>query len=440
MSFYNLRPFLNWFLMIAAITGVIYIGYSQGNSSNIMRIATGERGSYLHDVGKELKQAIENNSDYKVELVVSKGSVFNRGVLQSGQAEVAILSPAVSDMTNLTVVAPIAKNYVQVIVNVDSKIDSMDDLAGHRISLGGLTSDHRRNAVTLLNYYHIEPKTLRNTETSHLSLLEGRELDGAIITTSVKDPYLRKLMASGNFKLLGINAYEGIAATSSFLSSEIMSSGTYPSIAGPQPKEWLSMITTDSLIVTRVDAQDLMVETLLTTLFTKDFQKQYPLLSEWKAKTQGEWSTLESHEAAKRYFNPYLALKEAIFSAMLVLWNIKWVLLCVIIFLISARARWVDHKERVLVSKQESREQRIQKLIEDINEHEQLQADTKDYRLLMLRLSETRKIKQDGINVAAVYHMSNSPIFLAFLGQCDHVIQDIQWKLSIGVSRHSDSA
>jgi len=426
--------------MIAAIAGVIYIGYSQGSSSNIMRIATGERGSYLHDVGKELKQAVENNSDYKVELVISKGSVFNRGVLQSGQAEVAILSPAVSDMTNLTVVTPIAKNYVQVIVHVDSKIDTMDDLAGHRISLGGLKSDHRRNAVTLLNFYHIEPKTLRSTEISHLSLLEGRELDGAIITSSTKDPYIRKLMASGNFKLLGLSAYEGIAATSTFLHSEIMSSGTYPSIAGPQPKEWLSMITTDSLIVTRVDADDMLVETLLKTLFTKNFQKKYPLLSEWRAKTQGSWTSLESHVAAKRYFNPYLALKEAVFSAMLVLWNVKWVLLCVVIFLISARSRWVDHKARVLVSKQESREQRIVKLIEDINEHEQLQADTKDYRQLMLRLSETRKIKQDGISVAAVHQMSNSPIFLAFLQQCDHVIQDIQWKLSIGVSHRSETA
>lgn len=439
MSFYNLRPFLNWFLMIAAIVGVIYIGYSQGNSSNIMRIATGERGSYLHDVGKELKLAIENNSDFKVELVLSKGSVFNRGVLQSGQAEVAILSPAVSDMTNLTVIAPIAKNFVQVIVNVDSNIDSMDDLAGHRISLGNFKSDHRRNATTLLNFYHIEPKTLRSTEVSHLSLLEGRDLDGAIITTSVKDPYVRQLLSSGNFKLLGLDAYEGVAATSVFINSDIMSSGTYPSIAGPQPKDWLSMITTDSLIVTRVDASDLLVETLLNTLFTTDFQKDYPLLSQWREKTQGSWDSLESHEAAKRYFNPYLALKESVFSAMLTLWQFKWILLCVVIFLISARARWVDHKKRVLLSKQESREQRIQKLIEDINQHEQLQADTKDYRLLMQRLSEARKIKQDGISVAAVHHMSNSQIFLAFLQQCDHVIQDIQWKLSIGMSRHSDS-
>lgn len=425
--------------MIAAIVGVIYIGYSQGNSSNIMRIATGERGSYLHEVGKELKTAIENHSDYKVELILSKGSVFNRGTLQSGQAEVAILSPAVTDMTNLTVVAPIAKNYVQVIVHVDSKIDVMEDLVGHRIALGDIKSDHRKNAVTLLNHYQIEPKTLRNTEISHLDLLEGRELDGAIITASEKDAYVRKLLASGNFKLLGTDAYEGIAATSAFLSGQVMNAGTYPSVAGPQPKEWLPMVTTDSLLVTRVDAEDAVIETLLNTLFTKSFAKQYPLINDWKMKTSGNWPALESHKAADRYFNPYLTLKDSIFRAMLVLWTYKWVLLCIVVFLISARSRWKDHKVRVAESLRQSRQQRIEKLIEDINQHEQLQADTKDYRMLMTRLAEARKIKQEGISVAATHDMSNSQIFLAFLQQCDHVIQDIQWKLSIGMSRHSDA-
>ena len=279
MSFYNLRPFLNWALMIAAITGVIYIGYSQSNSSNIMRIATGERGSHLYNVGKDLKQAIENASDYKVELVVSKGSSFNRGVLQSRQADVAILSPAVSDMTNLTVVAPIAKNYVQIVVNIDSNIDSIADLPGHRISLGALQSDHRENVVKLLNYYHIEPKTLRNTQKSHLDLLEGRELDGAIITSSVRDEYMRRLMSSGNFKLIQVIAFEGIAATSTFINSEIMANGVYPSISGPLPADWLPMITTDSLLVTRSDAPDELVETLLRTVFSKNFQAQYTLLS-----------------------------------------------------------------------------------------------------------------------------------------------------------------
>jgi len=440
MSFYNLRPFLNWGLMIAAIVGVIYIGYSQGNSSNIMRIATGERGSYLYNVGKDLKLAIENNSDYKVELVVSKGSAFNRGVLQSGHAEVAILSPAVSDMTNLTVVAPIASNYLQVIVNVDSGIESIEGLVGHRIALGGLESDHRKNAVALLNYYHVDPKTLRSNNLSPAELLEGRKLDGAVITSSANDAYIRKLMASGNFKLIGTNAFEGIAATSPFLGSKIMSAGTYPSVLGPVPQDWMPMVTTESLLVTRADADDLIVETLLNTLFTTRFQKQYPLLSQWRQETQGQWAALDTHPAAKRFFSPYLALKEAVFSGLLQLWTYKWILLCLVVFAISARSRWVDHGIRVTQEDQKRREQRIQKLIEDINEHEQLQADTKDYRILMQRLAQARKIKHEGIAVAATHEMSNSPIFLAFLQQCDHVIQDIQWKLSIGVSSYNEAS
>jgi len=87
-----------------------------------------------------------------------------------------------------------------------------------------------------------------------------------------------------------------------------------------------------------------------------------------------------------------------------------------------------------MANQQSNRLQRIQKLIEDINQLEQLQAETKDYRLLMRRLAEARKIKQEGITVATEQSMSNSHIFTAFLQQCDHVIRDIQWKLSIGLS------
>ena len=115
-------------------------------------------------------------------------------------------------------------------------------------------------------------------------------------------------------------------------------------------------------------------------------------------------------------------------------------MLCLIVFCFSARSRWVGHKATKLITDQSDREQRIQKLIEDINQHEQLQADTKDYRLLMRRLGEARKIKQDGIIVASEQNMSNSQIFVAFLQQCDHVIQDIQWKLSIGLSSSIEAA
>ncbi|MBA6339762.1 hypothetical protein H4J59_01870 [Colwellia sp. MB02u-10] len=434
MRFYQIRPFINWSLMLAAIAGVIYIGYLQSNHSNIMRIATGERGSYLYSVGNNLKQAIEKHSDYKVELIVSKDSAFNRGAVQGGAADIAILSPAVADMTNLVVIAPIAKNYLHVVVKIDSHINSINDLVGHKISLGILESDHRINALKLLEHYRIEVQTLRNNQLSHLELLEGRDLDGAIITSSTNDTYLRKLMASGNFKLLDTTASEAIASTSPYLESDLLHAGMYPSPIGPLPREWIGMVKTDSIIVTRADASNGLVETVIQTLLTKELTEQYPLVNEWVKKTGGQWPSLTTHQAAKHVYNPYGAVKANILDTLLKLWNYKWIILCLVVFLYGAKSRWNDYQQARTATEQNNRLQRIQKLLEDINQLDQQQADTKDYRLLMRRLSEVRKIKQEGIIVATEHGMSNSQIFIAFLQQCDHVIRDIQWKLSIGLS------
>jgi TRAP transporter TAXI family solute receptor len=434
MRFYQIRPFINWSLMLAAIAGVIYIGYLQSNHSNIMRIATGERGSYLYSVGNDLKQAIEKYSDYKVELIVSKDSAFNRGSVQGGGADVAILSPAVADMTNLVVIAPIAKNYIHVVVKIDSNIGSINELAGHKVSLGSLESDHRINALKLLEHYRVEEKTLRNNQVSHLELLEGRDLDGAIITSSTNDAYLLKLMSSGNFKLLDTRASEALASTSLYLASELLPVGMYPSVMGPLPQDWINIVTTDSIIVTRADADNAMVQTVIQTLLTKEMTEKYPLVSEWVKKTGGQWPSLETHQAAKHVYNPYGAVKADILDTLLKVWNYKWIMLCIVVFLYGAKSRWKDYKQARMVTVENNRLQRIQKLIEDINQLEQQQADTKDYRLLMRRLAEARKIKQGGIIVATEHCMSNSQIFMAFLQQCDHVIRDIQWKLSIGLS------
>jgi len=434
MNFYNLRQFISWGLMLTAMVGIIYIGYMQSNESNIMRLASGARGTYLHTVGMELKGAIEKYTNYKVELVVSKDSSFNRSLLQSGRADIAILSPATSEMANLAAIAPIAQNFVQVIVRRDSGINSINELTGKRIALGGVETDHRKNALKLLNYYHIEQKNLRNNHQSYLSLLDSRDLDGAVVTTSTRDDYVRKLMASGHFKLLKTEAYEGVSAIYSHLGHKAMANGIYPSIDGPMPNDWMPMVTTDSLLVARMDASDAVVESLLQVLFTKEMNASYPLLAKWRKETGGHWSTIDSHEAAIRYFSPYQALEKAVFASMLQIWNFKLLLIFVFIFLLTARARWTQHHKSKKHAKQERKHLRIQKLIEDINQHEQLQADTKDYRMLMRRLSEARKIKQDGIIVGTEQNMTDSQVFSAFLHQCDHVIKEIQWKLSIGMN------
>ncbi|MDC2890186.1 TAXI family TRAP transporter solute-binding subunit [Psychrosphaera algicola] len=273
--------------MIVAIIGVIYVGYYKSNSSTVIRVASGERTSYLFQIGKELKQAIETRSDYKVELVESGSSGINRGALQSGKADVALISQSATDMTNLAVIAPIEKHLLHIVVHVDSGIRSIYGLSGKRISLGGLKSDHRKAAYKLLEHYQIEESSLLNTEVSHLDLLEGRNLDGAIISTSVNDTYMKKLMSSGNFSLISIDAAEGFVERNNLYQNANFAMGVYPSSFGPMPDKWLPTVSENVWLVSRLDLSSDIVNMLIDVMETKNFTLKFPLLSKWLKESEG---------------------------------------------------------------------------------------------------------------------------------------------------------
>ena len=436
MNFYNIRPYINWILMLLAIVGVIYVGYYKSSSTTVLRVASGDRASHNFTLGKELKQILETHSDYKVELVESGHSSFNRGVVQSGKADVAFITPSATEMTNLSVIAPITTNYLHVIVKAQINIDNVKQLPGYRIALGGENSDHRKAGYSLLEHYQLEESSLRNTQMSHLDLLESEELDGAIVFTSLTDEYIATLLGSGKFKLLPIDAAEGLAQREPQYFSQTFPNGVYPSVYGPMPTKWLPTVSEHLWLVSRNDLADDILFAVLEVMDTKDFSIQFPLFAKWLEETNGQVNKLTIHESAQRKFDPYGTLQNNILDAVVVIWNLKWMLLFIAILLLNARIRWVDSKAEHQREKRISRTQRVQALLEDINNQETLQADTKDFRLLMQHLSEVRRIKTEGILVAKEHKMSDSAIFLSFLQQCDHVSRDIQWKLSLGLNQN----
>jgi TRAP transporter TAXI family solute receptor len=437
MNRYSLRPWLSWAVMLTAIFGVVWLGYQQTSQSNVLRLASGERGSYAYHVAADLKKRIEQYSSYNVELVPSLGSSDNRSLLQSDKADIGILAPANTEMANLVAIAPVSQQYLQVIVNADSKIDSILDLPGHRIGLGSEDSDQRKYALRLLQHYNIEPRTLRNAGLGYRDLLDGRQLDGAIITESLLDPFMRELIATGRFRLLPVEASDAMAAVMPYQNAVMLPPGSYPTVHGPMPALWLPTIVTENVLASRADLPDAMVEAVLAALVNNRARVDYPLINEWIDKYQGQFANLDVHEAVYRYFDPYGQIKAVAYVILLQAWYYKYWIICLVALAMTGWGRWQHFIARRVELDRLQRYKRIEKLLEDISNLEQQQADSKDYRILTRRLADARKIKQDGLKVATDLAMTDSQIFLLFMQECDHVIRDIQWKLSMGLGSHS---
>lgn len=437
MNRYSVRPWLSWAVMLTAIFGVIWLGYQQTSQTNVLRLASGERGSYAYHVAADLKKRIEQYSNYNVELVASVGSSDNRSLLQSDKADIGILTPANTEMANLVAIAPVAHQYLQVLVNADSKIDNILDLPGHRIALGSEDSDQRKHALRLLQHYNIEPRTLRNAGLGAQDLLDGRQLDGAIITESPQDPLLQELMATGRFRLLPVDASDALAAVIPYQNATMLAQGTYPTVHGPMPGNWLPTLYTETVLASRPDAADAMIDAVLAALVNNRARVDYPLISDWIDKRQGRIANLDIHEAVYRFFDPYGQIKSVAYTLLLQAWYYKYWIICLLALAVTAAGRWQHFVATRIELDRLQRHKRIEKLLEDISELEQQQAESKDYRVLTKRLADARKIKQDGLKVATGLAMTDSPIFMMFMQECDHVIRDIQWKLSMGLSSHS---
>lgn len=425
------RRWGSWILIIALFFGVVYWGVKYTESSSEIKIATAGRGGFYFKFGTILKKQIEKNSDLTVRILETKGSVNNRSLLLSGKADFAIMQAGAMSMNNLEAVAPLWSDYVQILVKKNSGINTLKDFQGHNVGIGSEGSGTREIVKSILQHFRIDTTQIGNNTKSIKYLIGNNGLEGAIESTSILNPNLQMLLASGRYKLLSINKLEGLTYHKPYYSADTIKSGVYPAVGGPLPERDVKTISTLAILTTKEGKLYKEVKKILPLLYTLEINLEVPsLIKKNKIDKYNAWNLLPVHKASRSFFNPYEGVK-TFSSTVETLDQYKYLiilsLLIILLLVYKIVTRKRENSEKEFIESSKGLENWLNEMVKIENN----QKEAKDMRLLKQYLNEALNVKRQGVNSVIGKDVQHSSLFQAFLMECTHVIREIEWKLSI---------
>lgn len=215
-------------------------------------IATGGTGGSYYPYGGAMAQILTANIDNVSATATSTGaSAENCRNLNSNIADLAIVQNDVLDyayngtelmseggaLSNLATIACLYPEVVQIVVTKESGINSIEDFAGKRISVGAAGSGVEANARHILEAYGV---SYEDFNVNYLGFAESstgmqnKTLDGAFITAGIPNSSIMELSAMTDCKLISIDAsvLAALSEEHSFYSSYSIADSDYENIEG----------------------------------------------------------------------------------------------------------------------------------------------------------------------------------------------------------------
>lgn len=421
-----LRRSSRWVILTVVVALVAAWYYSSGSLPREIRIATSPDGGLYHEIARLLKPAIEERTGRPVKLITTLGSVENREMLSSGEADLAILQDGAVGMQGLSVIAPLYYDVVHIVVRKESQITDIDALAGKNVVLGPAGSGMRESALVLARHYGLDPARLRDNERYFGELASDSSLDAAIVTTGFLNHDLQKVMATREFELLAVRDSEALSIHHPYLSPKVIPTGVFEG-SPPVPETAVPSVATTAFLGARDTVSEKLVRKTLEALYESDLRQEVPTLIPLTEARQTALGRL--HPTSRNYFDPYGGV-ELVSNLLESMSAVKELLFAFGACLYLAWDRWRRIKERqdrttVLLQKD-----RLDEFLEQTIRIEQLQMETADPQKLREFLDDVTRIKLKAIRELTHEDLRGDRMFSIFLLQCGDLAGKIQSKIS----------
>ena len=142
----------------------------------VYRLASAETGGFFYEFAGLLSDATANaDVGFRLERLVTLGTLQNLQFLRDGTVPLALaLSDAtVADPQGLVALGRVYENYLQVAVAGDSPIRRLEDLPGHRVSIGFPGSGTANSALRVLDAADIDPASFTQDPVPLVDLLDA---------------------------------------------------------------------------------------------------------------------------------------------------------------------------------------------------------------------------------------------------------------------------
>jgi TRAP transporter TAXI family solute receptor len=258
-------------VVVVAIGLVTYLAFSGDEVERSIVIATGPETGTYHALGLALGELLESEGIvHHAEVVSTEGSGSNMHLIggEGGRADLAIVQSDTPPNHDARLVARLYNEHLHLLVadNLAAEIETVFDLRGRRVSLGGSESGTRQVAGRVLDHFRVSVGAdLELSPAQTADAFREGTLDAAFILTAIPSATVEALCKEQLVRFLSLgNAQEqGNEADALALVFPSLHASTIPhSTYGRLPdRPVLTVSVTAQLIASRTTDQELVRRT-----------------------------------------------------------------------------------------------------------------------------------------------------------------------------------
>jgi TRAP transporter TAXI family solute receptor len=287
---YLLLVMLPALLVLAGLTGCGGSSLSRTEYT----IATGSKSGVYFPIGEALAMILKQAfPDVNLNVMETAGSVENLQLLRDGKVDMALVQNDIAfyavegeamfngqKITNISGIATLFPEVVQIVVRKETGIKALADLAGHKIAVGNKDSGTYYNAQQLLTI----AKVLEQVDHQYINagdamkeMQEGR-IDGFIFTSGLPNPSIIELARKVEVSLVAVepDMVQKLVSAYSFYYPSNIAANQYPG-----QTEEVSAVEINAILVSGpgLNENDQYLMTKLLFGQPNDLGKSHPRLS-----------------------------------------------------------------------------------------------------------------------------------------------------------------
>jgi TRAP transporter TAXI family solute receptor len=417
------RRWIKWAMVGVLLASVATWWITRDRLPDPIRIATAMPGGQYHRLAGLLGRRLSEATGRDVDLIETAGSVENSRQLLAGRVDLAILQAGAAPLGDLAVLAPLHADVIHVVVRRRAGLSSLAELAGRRVAIGAPGSGMHESALSVLEHYGLAGGEAELVESYFLSLLEDESLDAAIVTTGLLNGDLERLLATGRFELLPLDA-DAIGTRLAFYRPMSVPRGLYserPTI----PSTTVLTVGTTALLVGTSETSPLLVSATLDALYHPSVRESLPTLIR-RGEARG-WTDTPLHPEAADYLNPFRGLG-TVASFMESLAAAKELLFALAAGLYLAWTRWSGLRQAEQEALLRAQKEKLDAFVSKTLSIERAQMSETDPERLRTYLDDVTRIKLEALEELSHEDLRGDRMFLIFLTQCAALSAKIQAK------------
>lgn len=311
-------------MRIAAVVCVFALALVPVAAGERLTLGTGGTAGVYYPLGGAIAQLITKKyPDIEVTAQSTGATAENLRLIQANDVDLAIVqndlthaayngeTPFPSPLRNLRAIARLYPEYLHVVANINSGINTMYDFKGKKISVGARGSGNEANCRQIfefygLNYTNIEPIFLPYGETA--DHFKDRQLDAFVFTIGTPNPAIQDITTLQKIRFIPVDGAEraAIVAKYPYFAKDQIPANSYN--GQTEPVETLSV---QAILIASQSLSDDAAYKIAKSIFENlpELKNAHHKAGEFDIAKFQDGVTIPLHSGAERYFKEKGLLK-----------------------------------------------------------------------------------------------------------------------------------